>query len=63
MVLGTNSDYRQSVLSGCEPDAGMSIGMGGVFLGNAEWGAGLRDGRIYATGEDREEIRRQVEER
>jgi acetoin utilization protein AcuC len=51
-----------SVLRGCEPDAGMSIGMGGVFLGNAEWGAGLRDGRVYATGDDKASIRRVVEE-
>jgi acetoin utilization protein AcuC len=50
-----------TILCGREPDAGLSIGMGGVFLGNAEWGAGLRDGRIYATGEDMIEIKQQVE--
>lgn len=50
-----------TILCGREPDADMSIGMGGVFLGNAEWGAGLRDGRIYTTGEDMVEIRKQVE--
>jgi acetoin utilization protein AcuC len=50
-----------TILCGREPDADLSIGMGGVFLGNAEWGAGLRDGRIYTTGEDMVEIRKQVE--
>jgi acetoin utilization protein AcuC len=50
-----------TILCGREPDAGLSIGMGGVFLGNAEWGAGLRDGRIYATGEDMIKIKQQVE--
>lgn len=51
-----------TILCGREPDADMSIGMGGVFLGNAEWGAGLRDGRIYTTGEDMIEIRTRVEQ-
>jgi len=50
-----------TILCGKEPDTSMSIGMGGVFLGNAEWSAGLRDGRIYTNGEDRVEIREQVE--
>lgn len=50
-----------TILCGKEPDADLSIGMGGVFLGNAEWSAGLRDGKIYAQGEDKVEIRKQVE--
>jgi hypothetical protein len=36
--------------------------MGGVFLGNTEWSAGLRDGRIYARGDDKELIKKEVEE-
>jgi acetoin utilization protein AcuC len=43
-----------TVLCGIEPESDMSIGMGGVFLGNAEWNAGLRDMKIYVTGDDRE---------
>jgi acetoin utilization protein AcuC len=50
-----------TILCGKEPDTSMSIGMGGVFLGNAEWSAGLRDGRIYTNGEEIVEIREQVE--
>jgi acetoin utilization protein AcuC len=45
-----------------EPDADMSIGMGGMFLGNAEWSAGLRDGKIYARGEEKAAVKNQVEE-
>ncbi|MBN1131247.1 MAG: acetoin utilization protein AcuC [Chitinispirillaceae bacterium] len=51
-----------TILCGNEPDNDMSIGMGGVFLGSAEWSAGLRDGRIYARGEEKVEIGKQVEE-
>ncbi|HUI92597.1 MAG TPA: acetoin utilization protein AcuC [Chitinivibrionales bacterium] len=43
-----------TVLCGIEPESDMSIGMGGDFLGNAEWNAGLRDMKIYVTGEDKE---------
>jgi acetoin utilization protein AcuC len=43
-----------TVLCGIEPDSDMSIGMGGVFLGNAEWNAGLRDMKIYVTGDEKE---------
>lgn len=50
-----------SVLRGCEPDSSLSIGMGGDFLGNAEWGAGLRDGRAYATGVEKTVIKATVE--
>jgi acetoin utilization protein AcuC len=50
-----------TILCGKEPDPSMSIGMGGVFLGNAEWSAGLRDGRIYTNGEDKTAIKGQVE--
>ena len=50
-----------TILCGNEPDASPSIGMGGVFLGSSEWGAGLRDKRIYAIGSDKTEIRKQVE--
>jgi acetoin utilization protein AcuC len=51
-----------TILCGNEPDADMSIGMGGVFLGNAEWGAGLHDQHIYTRGEEKEGIRKAVEE-
>ncbi|HMD69673.1 MAG TPA: acetoin utilization protein AcuC [Chitinivibrionales bacterium] len=43
-----------TVLCGIEPESDMSIGMGGVFLGNAEWNAGLRDMKIYVTGDEKE---------
>jgi acetoin utilization protein AcuC len=49
-----------TVLCGIEPKSDMSIGMGGDFLGNAEWDAGLRDKRIYALGDDRERIAREA---
>jgi acetoin utilization protein AcuC len=42
-----------SILSGAEPDSDLSIGMGGVFLGNTEWSAGMRDPHVYANPEDR----------
>jgi acetoin utilization protein AcuC len=45
-----------TVLCGMEPSSDMSIGMGGVFLGNSEWNAGLRDMRIYAMGEEKEKM-------
>jgi acetoin utilization protein AcuC len=51
-----------TIFCGNEPDTDMSIGMGGVFLGTSEWSAGLRDGRIYARGEEKREIKRQVDE-
>jgi hypothetical protein len=38
------------------------MGMGGVFLGNAEWNAGLRDRHIYAYGTHRQEIVARVSE-
>jgi acetoin utilization protein AcuC len=50
-----------TIFCGNEPDTTMSIGMGGMFLGNAEWSAGLRDGKIYARGDEKAEIREQVE--
>ncbi len=49
-----------TVLCGVEPESDMSIGMGGVFLGNSEWNAGLRDMRIYAMGDEKENILREV---
>jgi|WetSurMetagenome_2_1015567.scaffolds.fasta_scaffold00008_122 acetoin utilization protein AcuC len=50
-----------TVLCGIEPEYDMSIGMGGDFLGNAEWSAGLRDKRIYVTGDDKIRISREAE--
>jgi acetoin utilization protein AcuC len=51
-----------TIFCGNEPEHDLSIGMGGVFLGNTEWSAGLRDGRIYARGDDKELIKKEVEE-
>jgi acetoin utilization protein AcuC len=51
-----------TILCGNAPDDNMSIGMGGVFLGSAEWGAGLRDQHIYARGNDKDDIRAAVEQ-
>jgi acetoin utilization protein AcuC len=49
-----------TILCGIEPQADMTIGMGGDFLGNSEWDAGLRDMRIYAGPEDRQRIQAEV---
>jgi acetoin utilization deacetylase AcuC-like enzyme len=49
-----------TVLCGIEPESDMSIGMGGDFLGNAEWSAGLRDKRIYISGDDKVRIFHEV---
>jgi acetoin utilization protein AcuC len=49
-----------TILCGIEPESDMSIGMGGDFLGNSEWNAGLRDMRIYAGPEDKERIAAEV---
>jgi len=43
--------YIWSILTGSEPQDDMTVGMGGVFLGNHEWGAGLRDMRAFSSGE------------
>jgi acetoin utilization protein AcuC len=51
-----------TILCGNEPDASDTIGMGGVFLGNTEWGAGLRDQHIYTRGEEKGVVRAAVEE-
>ena len=44
------------VLCGQEPDNDSTIGMGGMFLGNSEWNAGLRDMRSYAGVEEKQTI-------
>jgi len=49
-----------TILCGIEPESDMSIGMGGDFLGNSEWNAGLHDMRIYAGPEDKEHIVHEV---
>ncbi len=49
-----------SVLCGVEPEALPALGMGGVFLGSTEWDAGLRDMHVYARGDEREHLDRQV---
>jgi acetoin utilization protein AcuC len=49
-----------TILCGIEPESDMSIGMGGDFLGNSEWNAGLHDMRIYAGPEDRVHITQEV---
>jgi acetoin utilization protein AcuC len=51
-----------TIFCGNEPDNDMTIGMGGMFLGSTEWSAGLRDGKIYARGDEKETIRKQVEQ-
>jgi len=40
-----------TALCGIELDEDLNIGMGGVFLGSAEWNAGLRDKHIYLQGD------------
>jgi acetoin utilization protein AcuC len=50
-----------TILCGIEPDSDMSIGMGGDFLGNSEWNAGMRDMRIYAHVEEKERIQAEVD--
>lgn len=49
------------VLCDQEPDNDLTIGMGGMFLGNAEWNAGLRDPRSYAHGDEKVTIYEQLE--
>jgi hypothetical protein len=49
-----------TIMCGKEPDNNMSIGMGGMFLGNAEWGAGLRDSHVYTQGDDRKLVQKAV---
>ncbi|MBN1575189.1 MAG: acetoin utilization protein AcuC [Chitinispirillaceae bacterium] len=48
------------VLCGAETESDLTIGMGGVFLGNAEWSGGLRDMRSYARGEEKRSIDEQL---
>lgn len=43
-----------TALCNIELEEDLSIGMGGVFLGSAEWNAGLRDKHIYLQGEVRD---------
>ena len=47
-------------LCGVDTDTDMTIGMGGMFLGNAEWHGGLRDMRSYAHSEDKRSIDEQL---
>lgn len=49
------------VLCGKEPDSDPTIGMGGIFLGNAEWNAGLRDMRNYTGPEEKQVIDARLE--
>jgi acetoin utilization protein AcuC len=49
-----------TILCGMEQESDMSIGMGGDFLGNSEWNAGMRDMRIYAGVEDKQRISAEV---
>jgi acetoin utilization protein AcuC len=47
-------------LTGGISETDMYIGLGGTFLGNTEWNAGLRDMHSYASGEDRVRISKEV---
>jgi acetoin utilization protein AcuC len=38
----------------------LTVGMGGMFLGNAEWDGGLRDMRNYTHSDDKAEIEEQL---
>lgn len=49
-------------LCGIDFETDLYIGMGGNFLGNAEWDAGLRDMRTYTQGQPRAECIRAVSE-
>jgi acetoin utilization protein AcuC len=46
-----------TILCGIEMEEDMYMGLGGVFLGSAEWNAGLRDKRIYLLGEQKLAVR------
>ncbi|MCX7726711.1 MAG: acetoin utilization protein AcuC [Chitinispirillaceae bacterium] len=49
------------ILCGVENDYDdLSIGMGGIFLGNAEWNGGIRDMRSYLSGEEKILIGKEV---
>ena len=46
---------------GMATDTDLTIGMGGMFLGNAEWNGGLRDMRSYARGDEKHAIDEQLQ--
>jgi len=48
------------VLCGIEIEEDLYMGLGGVFLGNAEWSAGLRDKRVYIGTERKSVIGKNV---
>jgi acetoin utilization protein AcuC len=50
-----------SIICGLDIDNDMYLGLGGDFLGNSEWNAGLRDKRIYITGEDKINIKKEAQ--
>ncbi|MBN1759291.1 MAG: acetoin utilization protein AcuC [Chitinispirillaceae bacterium] len=45
---------------GVSTDTDLTIGMGGMFLGNAEWHGGLRDMRSYAHTDEKQVIDEQL---
>lgn len=49
-------------ICGVATESDLTIGMGGMFLGNAEWHGGLRDMRSYARGEEKQAIDEQLQE-
>lgn len=50
-----------TALCGIELDEDLNIGMGGVFLGSAEWNAGLRDKHIYLQGDIKDVVKADVD--
>jgi hypothetical protein len=49
-----------TALCDIELDEDLTIGMGGVFLGSAEWNAGLRDKHIYLQGDIKDTVEKDV---
>jgi acetoin utilization protein AcuC len=48
------------VLCGIEMEEDLYMGLGGMFLGNAEWGGGLRDQRVYAGTDKKLDIDQKI---
>jgi acetoin utilization protein AcuC len=50
-----------NMLTGGQDETDLYIGLGGTFLGSAEWNEGLRDMHSYASAEDRIRISNEIE--
>jgi acetoin utilization protein AcuC len=48
------------VLCGIETEEDLYMGLGGMFLGNSEWGGGLRDRRSYSGMEQKQTIEQKI---